>query len=80
MKFSFFIIFSLMTLNFSAAAETLKEKSREVANDTKRATKQAGHDLEDKTCELVHGKMECAVKKVKHSAQKKSDKIEDSLD
>jgi len=49
-------------------------------NDTKRGVKKAARAAEDKTCELVNGKMECAAKKVKHSIQNGADKVEDAID
>lgn len=81
MKFPFlFFIFSFFTLNLALADETVKEKAQEAGNDTKRAAKNATREVEEKTCELINGKMECAIKKVKHPVQKSADKIEDAVD
>lgn len=71
------------TSNFAHAAgkdETMKEKTEEVANDTKRAAKKAVRKAKDETCEMVDGKMKCMGKKMKHAAQNAGDKIEDAVD
>lgn len=71
------------TSNFAFAAgndDTLKEKTEEAANDTKRAAKKAVRKAKDETCEMVDGKMKCVGKKMKHAAQNAGDKIEDAVD
>lgn len=70
----------LATSAVSMADETVKEKAHEAAHDTKRAAKKTARKVKDKTCEMVNGKMECAGKKIKHSAQNAGDKIEDAVD
>jgi hypothetical protein len=81
MRVSFLILFSFaISTQLLASEETVREKARESINDSKRTLKQANREFEDKTCELVNGKMVCAVKKVKHSVQKSSDKIQDAAD
>lgn len=75
------IIMGVFTINLSARADdTMKEKASEAASDTGRAAKKAGRVVRDKTCEMVNGKMKCAVKKVKHSIQNGADNIEDAVD
>lgn len=63
-----------------AADETVKEKAQEVSNDTKRAMRKGSRKVQDKTCEMVNGKMECAGKKAKHAVQNAGDKVEDAVD
>lgn len=70
-------IFSFYTF---AADTTVKEKAQEAANDAKRAGREAVRTIKDKTCHMINGKMECAAQKVKHSAQRASDNIEDAVD
>jgi hypothetical protein len=73
-------VLSFTFFNFAKANEGIKEKKQEVVDDARRAAKNASRDIEDKTCRLIHGKMECAMKKAKHSIQKSADKIEDASD
>jgi hypothetical protein len=81
MKVSFLILFSFVfSIQLLASDEKVREKDRESINDSKRTLKQANREFEDKTCELVNGKMVCAMKKVKHSVEKSSDKIQDAED
>lgn len=74
-----FISLTLMSIN-AIADETLKEKASELGNDTRRGTKNAVREVKDKTCEMINGKMECAVQKTKHAIQKGADKAEDAID
>jgi len=62
------------------ADDSLKGKAKETASDTKRGAKESVRNVKDKTCELVNGKMECAVQKTKHTIQKGADKVEDAID
>jgi len=68
------------TLSAAHADDTVKEKASEAANDTKRGVKKGARAVQDKTCEMVNGKMECAAKKVKHSIQNGADNVEDAID
>jgi Cys-tRNA synthase (O-phospho-L-seryl-tRNA:Cys-tRNA synthase) len=43
-------------------------------------TKKAGRAIEDKTCELLNGKMECAAKRVKNDVLNTTDRIEDAVE
>jgi hypothetical protein len=70
----------LLTSNFAFADERVKEKSKEAVQDTKRAGNKAVRVIDDKVCSLVSGKMECAVKKVKHTSEKVGHDIEDAVD
>lgn len=83
MKFNAMLL-SLALLTVSAqvafAEKTVKEEMTEAGNDTKRGAKNAVREVKDKTCEMVNGKMECAVQKTKHSIQRGADKVEDAID
>lgn len=81
MKFTLCILILFASpLILTAADETVKENVHESVKDSKRAMRQANRELEDKTCELVNGKMVCALKKIKHSAEKSVDKVQDAED
>ena len=81
MKSSYYFLFTIsITGQIFASDQTIREKVNENFNDAKRASKQISRDFEDKTCELVNGKMVCKMKKVKHSAEKSADKIQDLAD
>lgn len=67
-------------INISHADETVKEKAKEMGNDTKRATKKTVRKVQDETCEMVNGKMKCVGKKIKHAAENAGDKVEDAVD
>lgn len=62
------------------ADDTVTETAKEVANDSKRAVKSGARTVKDKTCEMINGKMECAVQKAKHAVQNGADKVEDAID
>ena len=81
MKFTLCILILFASpLILTAADETVKENVQESIKDSKRAMRQANRELEEKTCELVNGKMVCALKKIKHSAEKSVDKVQDAKD
>lgn len=63
-----------------SADETVGEKAEEAINDTKRAAKKAARKVEDKTCEMVNGKMECLAKKAGNKLKDAGDKVEDAID
>lgn len=56
------------------------EKAKEVGRDVSKNAKKGARSLEDKTCEMVNGKMECAAKKIKHGAQNAVDEVKDKAD
>lgn len=85
MKFiSLVLIFSsLAAFAGSDVKETkqkMEERADEAAADMGRASRHATREVKDKSCELVNGKMECAVQKTKHSIQDAGDKMEDAVD
>lgn len=57
--------------------EKAKDSTKEAYEDTKKATKKAYRSVKDKTCEMVNGKMECAVKKVGNSIKNGTDEVKD---
>lgn len=63
----------LLLLGFSTtvsqADETVGDKVKVAATDTKRAVKKTYRKVKDETCSLTKGKMECAADRVKHSVQ-----------
>lgn len=76
------IVLSVLAMtSFTAFADdSVKETAKEVANDTKRAAQSTARTIKDKTCEMINGKMECAVQKAKHAVQNGADKVEDAID
>lgn len=56
------------------------EGTKEFGNDTARAVKKAGREMEDKACEMVNGKLECASQEVEHAAENAADKAKDLAD
>ena len=79
MKF-IFVMLSLTMMMRSHAEGSLKKKASETMNDTRRGVQKAGRDLKDKTCELMNGKMECALQKAKHTVQDMADNVEDAFE
>lgn len=84
MKF-FTIALALVSLsafagNWEAKKEKMEERTEEAVNDTGRGVKRASRKVQDETCEMVNGKMNCALKKTKHSIQNGADNVEDALD
>ncbi len=63
-----------------AADKTLKDKAVETGHDMSRGAKKMGRAIQDKTCPMVNGKVECAVKEAKHGVQNAADKMEDAAD
>ena len=58
----------------------IRQEMEEVGRDTKRGASKAMRSVKDETCELINGKMECAVKKAKHSIQNGADNVEDAVE
>ncbi len=81
MKSSYYFLFTMtIATQLFASDQTIREKINESLNDSERAGKQASREFEEKTCELVNGKMVCKMKKVKHAAEKSADTIQDLAD
>jgi hypothetical protein len=66
--------------NWEVKKEKMEERTKEAASDTGRGLKSASRKVQDETCEMINGKMECAMKKTKHSIQNGADKVEDAMD
>lgn len=60
--------------------EKMEERTEEATSDVSRGVKKASRSVSDKTCEMVNGKAECAVKRTKHSIQNGADSVEDAID
>ncbi len=76
-------LIGLMDMRTSFSEETtkkVKQSMEETSNDARRGAKKAGRAIEDKTCELVNGKMECAAKRVKNDILNTTDRIEDAVE
>lgn len=63
-----------------AGYEKTKDATKEAYNDTKKATKKAYRAAKDKTCEMVNGKMECAVKKAGNKIKNAGDEVKDKAE
>ena len=79
MKF-IFVFLSLTVTMTSLADDSLKKKATETMNDTRRGVQKAGREIKDKTCQLMNGKLECALQKAKHTVEDVADSVEDALD
>lgn len=73
-----FALFILLPTTSSFAEETTATgKIKEVGRDTKTGIKKGARAVQDETCEMINGKMECMGKKLKHKAQNAIDDIKD---
>ena len=59
------------------AEETNGAKIEKAQRDVKRGAKRTVRDIQDKTCETVNGKVECAVKRAGHGVQNAADEVKD---
>lgn len=66
----------LCTTSYALADETLGEKVNTGANKGTDSAKKNYRDLKNKGCEMINGKVECAVKKMKNDTKNLSDKVE----
>lgn len=69
----------LAPLQPAFAEQTAGEKVEKAGRDAKTRGKKAARKLEDKTCEMVNGKLECVGAKVKNKSKNASDKVEDAV-
>lgn len=74
-----FISLSIFSIT-AFAHSTVKKDAKELMNDSRRVAKNSVREAKDKTCELIRGKMECAVQRTKHVIQKGADQVEDAID
>ncbi|MBO9668351.1 MAG: hypothetical protein J7501_16245 [Bdellovibrio sp.] len=68
----------------SFAEDTAKESStteavKDAAHDAKRAVKKGAHRVEEKTCEMVNGKMQCVAKKAANRVEETKDEAVDMV-
>lgn len=76
-----FVTLALTGAFLTASAEqTATETVKEAGRDTVKHTKKLGREVQDKTCEMINGKMECTMKKLKHKAQNAIDEVKDKSD
>lgn len=61
-------------------AQSVKESAKETGRDISKGAKKGARSLEDKTCSMVNGKMQCAAKKVGHKMENAKDEIKDKAD
>lgn len=64
---------SLTTI--AQAKETMGEKVQATANKATDQVKKGARKVQDKACEMVNGKMECAAQKAKHKVQNAADSV-----
>lgn len=57
------------------AEETMGEKTKEAAKDTKRSVKKGYHRVKEKIC--MKGDSECLAQKAKHRAEEAKDAVKD---
>ena len=75
-------ILSLLILGFSQmslAMDPPADKAKEAAQDAKKTMKKSYRNMQDKTCEMVHGKMECKAKEAGHKIQNATDEVKDKM-
>jgi ElaB/YqjD/DUF883 family membrane-anchored ribosome-binding protein len=60
-----------------STVENVKETTKEAYQDTKKVVKKGYRKAKDKTCEMINGKMECAVQKAKNAVKNVGDEIKD---
>jgi hypothetical protein len=59
----------------TVAEETTIEKAETGTNKATDKVKSSYRNVEDRACEMINGKMECAGKKIKHKIKNGSDEI-----
>lgn len=64
-----------------ASKKTVTERAGETVSetyqDTKDGVKKTYRKVEDKTCEMINGKMECVAKKVANKTKNAADEVKD---
>lgn len=65
---------------YAAADDHAMETVKEAGRDMKKETKKAARNVQDKTCTMVKGKLECAGEKAKHKVQNAADEVGDKVD
>lgn len=77
--FLFLAVCAYIVLGGNPSTNNITEEVREFGQDTVKEVKSGVRKVQDKTCEMIDGKVECAAKKAKHEAQNAADEIEDKL-
>ena len=63
-----------------STAKKVVSETAEVARDTGKMAKKKWRAAKDKGCEMVNGKMDCTVKKLKHKGENIKDEVNDKVD
>lgn len=85
-KVSSLLLASALVLSLPALAEEkstvekVKESTSETYEDAKKGVKKGYRNVKDKTCEMINGKMECAVKKAGNTIKNGADEVKDKAD
>jgi hypothetical protein len=70
---------SIVTTSFIATAadapKTAEQDMKQAGRDLSKGVKKTARKIDDKSCEMVNGKMDCAGQKLKHGAQNVGDDI-----
>jgi len=75
--FSIFVFGSLLNLGMNAASEETKvEKIETQKNKAMDSVKSSYRAAQEKGCEMMNGKLECAGKKIKNKVKDYSDKVQ----
>lgn len=76
------VVLSFLIPGLSSFAEepTVKESVQEAGRDAKKEVKKGARAVQDKTCEMVNGKMQCLGKKAKHKMENAVDEVKDKTD
>lgn len=78
---SFLTVVSVSEQAFAGEkTQKMKQEAREAGNDTRRGMNRAGRKVQDATCEMINGKMECAGRRGMNAVKNGADKVEDAVD
>lgn len=77
LKFLIFLSFSLPAFATLAEETTITEDLHKAARNTKTGVKKGARAIQDKTCEMINGKIQCLGKKMKHKIENATDDIKD---
>ncbi len=60
--------------------EEAKDGTMEAGRDLKKGVRKTWRNAKNEVCEMVNGKVECAVKKAKNKAKNAIDEVEDKVE